>query len=105
MSTTSPLNVTIRAFAEEVLFLGRSLTAAEEIQWTAAPIPKPREDTTERSKGGPPADTTLATVLDDRRLAVRDAVVTAHESLADAVERARVARRGLDLAIDAWNGN
>ncbi len=104
MSTTSPLNETIRTFAEEVLFLGRSLTEAEEIQWTAAPIPKPREDTTERSKGGPPADTTMATVLDARRLAVRDAVVKAHESLAEAVERAKVARRELDSTIAAWNG-
>lgn len=101
MSTALP--AAVRSFAEEAVFLARSLADAEEIQWTAAPIPKPREDTTERAKGGH-GDPTLATVLDERRLAVREAVEEAHAVLAANTEATAAARRKLNAAIASWNG-
>ena len=100
---TTRLSAAVRDFAEETLFLARSLADAEEIQWSAAPVPKPREDTTERAKGGH-GDPTLAIVLDDRRLAVRAAVEEAHAAIAQASEVAALARRKVNAAIAAWNG-
>ncbi|MFD0044770.1 hypothetical protein ACFVGV_06220 [Pseudarthrobacter scleromae] len=100
---TAPLSAAVRSFAEETLFLARSLAEAEEIQWTAAPIPKPREDTTERAKGGH-GDPTLAIVLDERRLAVRAAVEEAHAAIAQGSEVAADARRKVNAAVAAWNG-
>ena len=100
---TASLPAAVHSFAKETLLLGRSLAEAEEIQWTAAPIPKPREDTTERAKGGH-GDPTLATVLDERRLAVRLRVEEARVILAHNEEAAVEARRNLDAAIAAWNG-
>ncbi len=100
---TSPLPSAVREFAEEALLLGAALTAAEEIQWTAAPIPKPREDTTERAKGGH-GDPTLATVLDERRLAVREAVEKGHSAITHAATVAREARLEVEAAVASWNG-
>jgi hypothetical protein len=100
---TATLPTAVHSFAKETLLLARSLGEAEEIQWTAAPIPKPREDTTERAKGGH-GDPTLATVLDERRLAVRLRVEEARVILAHNEEAAVEARRNLDAAIAAWNG-
>lgn len=100
---TSSLPSAVRDFATETLLLGAALTAAEEIQWTAAPIPKPREDTTERAKGGH-GDPTLATVLDERRLAVREAVEKGLAAMADAATVVQVTRLEVEAAIAAWNG-
>ena len=101
---TATLPTAVHSFAKETLLLARSLGEAEEIQWTAAPIPKPREDTTERSKGDRHGDPTLDTVLDERRLAVRLRVEEARVILAHNEEAAVDARRNLDAAIAAWNG-
>lgn len=101
---TTSLPSAVRSFAAESLSLARSLADAEEIQWTAAPVPKPREDTTERAKGGH-GDPTLATVLDERRLAVRQAVEEAHATLAANTEATAEARQKLDAAIASWNGD
>ncbi|MCZ9884616.1 DUF7169 domain-containing protein [Arthrobacter sp. B2a2-09] len=101
---TTSLPSAVRVFAVASLSLARSLADAEEIQWTAAPVPKPREDTTERAKGGH-GDPTLATVLDERRLAVRQAVEEAHATLAANTEATAAARQKLDLAIASWNGD
>src|SRR5690606_20066426 len=51
-----------------------SLDAARARQWETSPVPRPRDDTTERSKGEAPSDPTADTVLDARRLAVRKEV-------------------------------
>ena len=100
---TTPLPAVVRSFTEEALFLARSAAEAEEIQWSAAPIPKPREDTTERAKGGH-GDPTLAIVLDERRLAVRLRYEEALVVLRELTEQAADARRNLNAAIAAWNG-
>lgn len=100
---TATLAETVRAFTEEAVFLARSAAEAEEIQWTAAPIPKPREDTTQRAKGGH-GDPTLDIVLDERRLAVRLRYEEARVVLQELTSQAADARRNLDAAIASWNG-
>lgn len=99
----SKLTTAVQSFAEEVLYLGRDLAAAEAIQWTAAPVPKPRDDTTQRATGGH-GDPTLDIVLDARRLAVRDAVEQAHAAIAEAQKTAATARQKVNAAIATWEG-
>jgi hypothetical protein len=101
--TTPPLNDHVRAVAREALLLASTLTEAEAIQWSPSPVPKPREDTTQRAKGGH-GDPTLAIVLDDRRMAVRSAVEAAHAKLAALAEEVRTTREALGEAVDQWNG-
>lgn len=100
---TSSLTDTVKASAAESLQIVRLLDAAAEIQWEAAPVPKPREDTTQRAKGGH-GDPTGDIVLDARRLAVRDAVVTGEREILAYLETLRGARLRLESAIEAWNG-
>ena len=100
---TATLAQTVRSFTEEAVFLARSAAEAEEIQWTAAPIPKPREDTTQRAKGGH-GDPTLDIVLDERRLVVREAFEEASRALQELTTGAANVRRKLDAAIASWNG-
>jgi hypothetical protein len=69
---------TIRETTDALLAL---LPDAYARQWEASPVPKPREDTTERSSGGRPSDPTADTVLDARRLALRGAVSRAERVL------------------------
>ncbi|UDL14647.1 hypothetical protein SEA_KEALII_41 [Arthrobacter phage KeAlii] len=94
---------TVKATAAESLKIVRLLDAAAEIQWEASPVPKPREDTTQRAKGGH-GDPTGDIVLDPRRLAVREAVVTAEGEILAHLETLRAARVRLEAAIEAWNG-
>lgn len=100
--TTLP--ATLRRFASEVLLLARTLEEGEEIQWTPAPVPAPRDDTTEHSKGGPANNPTLQTVLDERRLKVREAVVQAHYALEESIVSVVELRHNLEGAIASWNG-
>lgn len=94
----------VHDFAREALLLAASVEKAQAIQWEAAPIPKPHDDTTERAKGGH-GDPTQAIALDERRLAVRAQHDAALESLVVAQAAARSARRQLDAAIAAWEGD
>lgn len=80
------------------------LAEVVEAQWEPSPIPKPREDTFQRSSGEIP-DPTLSIVSDPRRLALRDAVKEATRALEQATETARVARRRLERAADSWAGH
>lgn len=82
---------------EIAAMLTASLPPALSRQWEASPVPKPREDTAERSSGGRPPNPTADVVLDGRRLAVRQAVIEAERAL----QRARSARLGLGLIRDA----
>lgn len=98
-----PLPEIVREVAEEALALASALEAAEAIQWSPSHTPKPREDTTERAKGGH-GDPTLATVIDDRRLGVRAAVVAGHIEIEKAIPALRVARENVQEAVDRWHG-
>jgi hypothetical protein len=93
----------VREISSEALSLALILSEAQEVQWKAAPVPKPREDTTERSSGGHSDPTALAAV-DDRRLAVREAVDAAERELVSAVEKMGDARAELARAVAHWHG-
>ncbi|AYN58525.1 hypothetical protein HOU70_gp44 [Arthrobacter phage Liebe] len=99
-----PMHPAARDFARDVLLLSASIDRASAIQWEAAPIPRPHDDTTERAKGGH-GDPTPSIALDDRRLAVRAQHDAALEALAVASAAARAACRQLDAAIAAWEGD
>lgn len=94
----------LRRIAASAADLTRTLVEAEDIQWQPSLTPKPREDTTERSKGGI-SDPTSAIVADDRRLAVRAAVISAEQALGDTERALVIARADLERAIDRWAGH
>ncbi|QIN94443.1 hypothetical protein SEA_LEGO_43 [Arthrobacter phage Lego] len=94
---------TAHAAARDALRLAQSIETAREIQWEASPVPKPREDTSQRASGGH-GDPTGDIVLDSRRLAVREAVVAAERALARAAEELQTARVNVDRAVARWNG-
>ncbi|QOP65174.1 hypothetical protein SEA_TUCK_47 [Arthrobacter phage Tuck] len=94
---------TVRTTAREALLLIQSLDTADEIQWEASPVPKPREDTSQRASGGH-GDPTGDIVLDARRLALRDAVSDAENVLTRYAAELRAARVNVDRAVARWNG-
>jgi len=94
---------TARLIVEEALKLSAVLEAADDIQWQPSPVPRPRDDTTERSRGGH-SDPTLTTVLDDRRLKLRDEVRRSSWSLGELLRKVREYRTALEDAVDHWNG-
>lgn len=91
----------IRAELETIL---AELEDARARQWDPSPAPRPREDTSQRSVGGAPSDPTADTVLDARRLAVRDAVSRAERVLAFAAQSLRERREALELAVRRYDG-
>jgi len=104
MTARTTLPPIVRDLAERALLLAAELPKAEGIQWTSAPVPKPRDDTTERASGGH-GDPTFATVADDRRLAVRAAVLAGYDALEGAIQALEVARAGLDRSISSYYGD
>lgn len=93
----------LRRFAEEVETLEALLPQALAVQWSPSPIPRPRDDTTERASGGH-GDPTLAVVVDDRRLALREQITRSREVLADGTARVRGVRLALSRALLEWEG-
>ena len=89
--------------AAEAAALAGDATEAAEVQWAAAPIPRPREDTTERAKGGH-GDPTPSVALDARRADVRTAVVGARRALEFARVNLTVQRRTVEDALARWAG-
>lgn len=73
-------------------------------QWESSPVPKPREDSGRSSSGSRPADPTAETVLDARRLAVRQTVKDAEAILKDAAARLVLVNRQMHNAIDRFDG-
>lgn len=92
----------VRDAAKEFLLLAQTLTEAEAVQWTAAPVPKPREDVV-RSAGGH-GDPTGDTVLDERRLAVREQVTQALARLTTTAETVRSCREALTAELARYHG-
>ncbi|MGC5319340.1 DUF7169 domain-containing protein [Micromonospora arida] len=93
----------LELLAEESAALTACLPAALDAQWSAAPIARPREDTTERAKGLR-SDPTANIVLDDRRQHLRTQLVTSMTVLQRAVVTVRGVRRGLEMTLAAWDG-
>ena len=94
----------LRIIEEEISAVSVTLPLAYARQWEASPIPKPREDTAERSSGGRPANPTLDTVLDPQRLAVRDAVVRVEKILRDTAVALRGSRLGIERVVARFDG-
>lgn len=87
----------------EVSTLETLLPDALARQWSASPVPKPREDTAQRASGGRP-NPTADIVLDDRRLAVRESVERSRRALRDAAVAVRGTRLALERAISRFDG-
>jgi hypothetical protein len=73
-----------------------------EAQWDRGCAPA-RNDTGRRAKGGH-ADPTADVALDEDRLHIRSVVKRAQGSLFQATYRLRGVRRGLERALDEWEG-
>lgn len=101
MAATLPQE--LRSFATTTLQLAQLLGEAQEAQWKPSHVPQPRDDTSERAKGGH-GDPTLATVVDDRRLALRAAVIQSEQALETAFATVRQAADRLQLQLDRWAG-
>jgi hypothetical protein len=93
----------VRLIREETDALAELLPAAVERQWTVSPVPKPREDTAERSSGGR-SDPTGDTALDGRRLDVRESVRRAEALLQESAVRTRGIRLFMEDAIARYDG-
>jgi len=104
MTARTTLPPIVRDLAERALLLAAELPKAEGIQWTAAPVIRPRDDTVERASGGH-GDPTFATVADDRRLGVRAAVLASYDALEGAVRALETARAGLATAVEVYYGD
>lgn len=72
-------------------------------QWTTSPVPRPREDTTERGSGHR-SDPTGDTVLDGRRLSVRESVKRAEALLRESAVRTRGVRLFMERAVTEYDG-
>lgn len=100
---TTKLPHPIREFAVEVLALASAVAEAERVQWSPSLTPRPREDTTERSKGGH-SDPTSTIVTDERRLALREEVVAAGRRIEAATREITEHRERVERALAAWAG-
>jgi hypothetical protein len=96
-------NDQLRTTVTAALRLQQLLSAVADAQWQPSVTPTPREDTTERSKGGH-NDPTSAVVSDDRRLALRAAVVKAEHTLEAFAGSLGFAARDLQKALAQWEG-
>lgn len=94
----------VSSAASEFLTLARLLGDVEELQWTAAPIPKPREDVTDRKSSGGHGDPTADIALDPRRLELRQAYTKATERLDELRFSAQIAREDLERAVARYHG-
>lgn len=93
MTTPAQTAATLRRLAE-------LLTEAETVQWRPALTP-----TVERVGGGSSgtyADPTATIALDERRLAVRAAVIGAETSIAAAERHLEARAVALAAALEAW---
>lgn len=94
----------VRLIRDETDALADLLPEALSRQWSTSPVPKPREDTSERSKGDRHSDPTGDTALDGRRMAVRATVRDAEVLLRATAIRTRGVRLGMERAISEWDG-
>lgn len=94
----------IRTISSDLKALEALLPAAYAAQWERSPVPRSREDTGERSHGGPPSDPTADVALDERRLALREAVTRFEAFVRYAAVGAASARERLDRALADWEG-
>lgn len=94
----------LRIIEEETVAVSAALSEATARQWEPSLVPKPREDTTERSSGGRPANPTADAALDPHRLRLRATVVRSTAALREAAIALRGSRRAMERALAAYDG-
>ena len=87
----------------EIEDLEATIPVALAAQWSPSPIPRPRDDTTERASGGH-GDPTSAVATDDRRLALREQIARCRDALMHSAVTVRGARLSLERALAEWEG-
>lgn len=97
------LKETVHDGADAFVRLSALVAGAEELQWERSYKQTPRDDTDRKAAGGH-GDPTGDTVLDPRRLELRQAVEEAALALETSTRTARDAHLGLEVALDAWHG-
>lgn len=79
------------------------IPAAIDAQWSAAPVARPREDTSERAKGLR-SDPTADVVTDPDRLLLRTHILHTVRVVRAAGAALRGARSGLAQSLEPWQG-
>jgi hypothetical protein len=100
---SQPLPATLRDLTAAALTLARLLNEADDVQWQRSIVPQPRDDTSERARGGH-SDPTADIVADERRLALRAQVVAGQILLESATRAMLAVSRRLERALEKWNG-
>lgn len=80
------------------------LPVAREVQWDRSTAGLGERDETGRRATGGHSDPTADTACDPGRLYVREVLARCEPNLADAVARLRGVRRGLERALERWEG-
>jgi len=80
VNAPDPILDELSSLDAELNRLWESLNEALSYQWEAPPVPRPSDDTAERSKG-PVSDPTPQIALDGRRLALRATVLEAERAV------------------------
>lgn len=90
-----------RRAAAEVASL---LAEAEHVQWSPAPVLRPRDEGGSRA-AGTVSDPTSDTATDPRRLALREEVEDAARAVQKSTKTLLAAHKHLGDALDAWAGH
>lgn len=98
------LDALVRIIREETEALIAVLPDATARQWSPSPVPKPREDTSQRASGDRPPNPTADTVLDARRLAVRETVLRSERALREVAVSVRGTRLAVERAVARFDG-
>lgn len=102
-STCADLEKLIKLLRDECSTLVTLLPMVGDSQWRSSPIPRPREDTSERATGGH-GDPTPTIALDEQRLALREQLLRSEVVVRNAAVAVRGARRGLEISLSRWEG-
>lgn len=97
------LDALLALLGRETEAMKQALPEALARQWEASPVPKPREDTSQRASGDRP-NPTEAIVLDARRLALRTTIEEVRQAVRHGVVRVRAGRLALDHAVKRYDG-
>lgn len=89
---------------ETEALLKEELPQALARQWEASPTPTVRDESGRTSTGDRPSDPTADTVIDSRRLAIRETVVRAEAVLRDAAASVTAVRRAMRGAVARFDG-
>lgn len=99
-----PISATVRDGADAFIRLASLASSADGLQWERSHRLTPRDDVDRKAAGGH-GDPTGETVLDPRRLALRDAVERSLVALEKATIAATEANRAITEALIEWHGD